>query len=434
MTYFALYALQHRGQESAGIGVSNDQELLTIRERGLVAQVFNEQKLAALPGQLALGHVRYGTSGTGAWENSQPLWRDDHRPLIFAHNGNLTNARALAAELDAAGIRLRGNSDSEIIAALISAQPAESTAAAVQAVIGRISGAYSAALISGGQLVAFRDPWGIRPLALGRLGSDWVVASESCAFDIIGAEYLGDVAPGEIITIDADGLQRYPGRVQQQRAHCLLEEIYLSRPDSLINGRRVQKVRGHLGARLWDQAPVDADLVVAVPDSGIPAADGLARAAGLPRVEGLIKNRYVGRTFIKPSQELRQQGLKIKFNPLPEAVAGQRLIVVDDSIVRGNTTREIVAMLRQAGATEIHLRISSPPVRHGCHYGVDLSGPEEMIANQRQPEEIATILGADSLAYLPLSSMWPALGAPANDYCAACFTGRYPLGNEPLLS
>jgi amidophosphoribosyltransferase len=391
LAYFGLYALQHRGQESAGIATCEGGHITTLRETGLVSQVFDEQSLQALEGDMAIGHVRYSTTGGASWENTQPVWRDDGREVALAHNGNLTNAVELHNELSERGIAFRGTSDSEIIAALLSVEEARPIENAVEAVMPRLAGAYSTVVMTKRAVVAFRDPHGVRPLSLGKLGDRYVIASESCAFDIIGAELLREVAPGELVSL--------------------------------------QQVRGRMGELLWDEAPVEADLVISVPDSGNPAANGFARASGISQDDGLIKNRYVARTFIQPGQELRKHGLRMKFNPLPDIVAGKRVVVVDDSIVRGNTTRQIVGMLKDAGAKEVHLRISSPPIRNPCHYGIDMSTREEMIAHGRTVEEIATELGADSLAYLSMEGVYEAIGGDAGNHCDACFTGRYPLGD-----
>ena len=429
LAYFSLYALQHRGQESAGIATCEGGHITTLRDSGLVSQVFDEEKLRALEGDMAIGHVRYSTTGGGSWENAQPIWRDDGRELALAHNGNLTNAVELWNELRERGIDFRGTSDSEIIAALLSSHPGRFIEDAVAEVMPRLQGAYSTVVMTKHAIVAFRDPHGVRPLSLGRLDERFVVASESCALDIIGAELMREVHPGEMVSLTERGLETRQVVRTGRPAICVFEHIYFSRPDSRLEGKVLQQVRGRMGENLWHEAPVDADLVISVPDSGNPAAAGFARASGLPRDDGLIKNRYVARTFIQPGQELRKHGLRLKFNPLPEIVAGKRIVVVDDSIVRGNTTRQIVGMLRDAGAKEVHLRISAPPIRHPCHYGVDMSTREEMIAHNRSIEEIAAELDADSLAYLSLQGVYEAIGTPAEDHCDACFTGAYPLGD-----
>ena len=428
LSYFALYALQHRGQESAGIAVARDNSIMTLRDRGLVSQVFDEHKLRSLEGDMAIGHVRYSTTGSSSWENAQPVWRSDARELALAHNGNLINAVELHSELVGKGVSFRSTSDSEIIAALLSTHPAERIEDAVAEVVPRLQGAFSTVVMTRDRVVAFRDPAGLRPLALGQLDDRYCVASESCAFDIIGAKLLREVQPGELVSLTERGLEVRQAVPSGEPAFCVFEHIYFSRPDTRLEGKVLQQVRGKMGEILWREAPVDADLVISVPDSGNPAANGFARASEIPQDDGLIKNRYVARTFIQPGQELRKHGLRMKFNPLPEIVAGQRVVVVDDSIVRGNTTRQIVGMLKDAGAREVHLRISAPPIRHPCHYGIDMSTREEMIAHDRTVEGIADELGADSLAYLSMEGVYEAVGVSRERHCDACFTGEYPLG------
>jgi amidophosphoribosyltransferase len=480
LSYFALYALQHRGQESAGIAAADlGGQIITRRELGLVSQVFSENDLRTLAGDLAIGHVRYSTTGSNAWENSQPVQRSEgthgsHRELALAHNGNLINAVELHNELLARGVTFSSTSDSEIIAALIATHPAERIEDAIADVLPRLRGAFSIVAMTKDRVLAFRDPHGLRPLALGVLeshdregvgtsavghrgepsvwqggepaggsvggGLHYCVASESCAFDIIGARHLRDVEPGELVTLDAEGLHSRVVQPDARRAFCVFEYIYFARPDSRMNGQALQVVRGRMGEILWREAPVEADLVIAVPDSGNAAARGLARASGITQDDGFVKNRYVARTFIQPGQELRKHGLRLKFNPLPEVIAGRRLVVVDDSIVRGNTTRQIVQMLRDAGAREVHMRISAPPIKHPCHYGIDMSTREEMIAHGRTTAEVAAELGCDSLHYLSLEGVYEAVGAgtdparagrpersPRESHCDACFSGEYPL-------
>src|SRR5271165_5853036 len=445
LSYFALYALQHRGQESAGIAAADrGGHIVTRRELGLVSQVFSENDLRTLAGELAIGHVRYSTTGSNAWENSQPVQRSEgtdgsRREVALAHNGNLINAVELHDELLERGVSFSSTSDSEIIAALIATHPAELLEDAIADVLPRLRGAFSIVAMTKDRVVAFRDPHGLRPLALGALESDpthpddpdgavrYCVASESCAFDIIGAKFVRDVEPGEVVTLGAEGLQSRAVSPGQRRAFCVFEYIYFARPDTRMNGHALQVARGRMGEILWRESPVEADLVIAVPDSGNPAARGLARAAGLPQDDGFVKNRYVARTFIQPGQELRKHGLRLKFNPLPDVIAGKRLVVVDDSIVRGNTTRQIVKMLRDAGAAEVHMRISAPPIKHPCHYGIDMSTREEMIAHGRSAAEVAAELGCDSLHYLSLAGVYEATGATRASHCDACFTGEYPL-------
>jgi amidophosphoribosyltransferase len=473
LSYFALYALQHRGQESAGIAAADrGGHIITRRELGLVNQVFTENDLSTLAGELAIGHVRYSTTGSNAWENSQPVQRSvgtrgSQREVALAHNGNLINAVELHNELLEQGVTFSSTSDSEIIAALIATHPAERVEDAIAAVLPRLKGAFSTVVMTKDRVVAFRDPHGLRPLALGVLEPDtngtlsssaqdpegevsaslrgqisagadvpedgedgqlrYCVASESCAFDIIGAKFLRDVEPGEVVTLSEEGCASKQAVEGARKALCVFEYIYFARPDSRMNDQVLQVARGRMGEILWREAPVEADVVIAVPDSGNPAARGLARASGIPQDDGFVKNRYVARTFIQPGQELRKHGLRLKFNPLPEVVAGKRLVVVDDSIVRGNTTRQIVQMLRDSGAKEVHMRISAPPIKHPCHYGIDMSTREEMIAHGRTTQEVAEELGCDSLHYLSLAGVYEAIGGTRETHCDGCFTGEYPL-------
>jgi len=433
LAYFGLFALQHRGQESAGIATAQrGGSIMAIRDQGLVAQVFDEYKLRSLVGEMAIGHVRYSTTGSSEWENAQPIVRDDHRTLALAHNGNLINAVELHAELREREIAFSSTSDSEIMAALLATHPAERIEDAVADVGRRLKGAFSAVALTEDAVVAFRDPHGLRPLALGEILDErgrpsYCVASESCAFDLIGARYLREVLPGEMITLTEGGFRSRMFAEGERRASCLFEYIYFARPDSKMAGTVLQAARARMGEILWREAPVQADLVIPVPDSGNAAARGLARAAGLPQDDGFIKNRYVARTFIQPGQELRRLGVRLKFNPVAEVVAGRRLVVVDDSIVRGNTLPQIVQMLRDAGAAEIHLRISSPPIKHPCHYGIDMPTREEMVAHGRTVAEVAERLGADSLHYLSLQGVYEAVGVTRESHCDACFTGEYPL-------
>src|SRR3954454_1584650 len=427
LTYFALYALQHRGQEAAGIATAQSGHIMAMRDQGLVSQVFDEQRLRALQGDMAVGHVRSSTTGASSWENSQPVWRADRREVALAHNRNLINAVELHSELRERGVAFRSTSDSEIIAALLSTHEADTIEDALADVMTRGEGAYSTVVMTKGRVVAFGDPAGVRPLSLGMLDDQYCVASETCAFDIIGAKFLRDVQPGEIVSLTEDGVQTRMAVPGARRALCVFEHIYFARPDSRLGGQVLQVARGRMGEILAREAPVDADLVIPVPDSGNPAARGYARATGLPQDDGFVKNRYVARTFIQPGQELRKHGLRMKFNPLPEVVAGQRLVVVDDSIVRGNTTRQIVQMLRDAGASEVHMRISAPPIRTPCHYGIDMSTSDEMIADGRTVDEIAAELGCDSLAYLSLAAVYEAIQGTRETHCDACFSGDYPL-------
>ncbi|HYI37959.1 MAG TPA: amidophosphoribosyltransferase [Thermoleophilaceae bacterium] len=427
LSYFALYALQHRGQESAGIAVSEGGHIMTVRDVGLVSQVFDESKLQALTGDMAVGHVRYSTTGSSAWENAQPVYRSDLRQVALAHNGNLINAVELHSELTDKGVRFRSTSDSEIIAALLSTHEADTIEEAVADVLPRLEGAFSTVVMTQDSVVAFRDGAGLRPMSLGRLGDRYCVASESCAFDIIGAELVREVLPGEMISLGERGIATKQVVDSPRKAFCVFEHIYFARPDSILEGNRTQVSRRKMGEILWRESPVEADVVIAVPDSGTPAAAGYSKASGIPRDEGLVKNRYVARTFIQPGDQLRKHGLRMKFNPLREVVEGKRLVVVDDSIVRGNTTRQIVSMLRGAGALEVHMRISAPPIRYPCHYGVDMSTKQEMVAHGRTVDEIAVELECDSIAYLSLEGVYEAIRGEAGTHCDACFSGNYPL-------
>jgi amidophosphoribosyltransferase len=426
ITHFGLVALQHRGQESAGIAVSDGGHLMVLRDMGLVAQAFTEEKLRGLGGQAAIGHTRYSTTGATMWTNAQPsVQHGAGRAVALAHNGNLTNAAELRGELVAGGARLTSTSDTEVLAALI-ARAEEPLEDAVAHAMERCEGAYSIVMLADGKLVGFRDPDGIRPLALGRLEDDWLLASESCAFDLLGAELVREVAPGEVVVVDADGLRSIQAlEPKGGSAGCIFEFIYFARPDSVLSGIELYGARVRMGEQLAEEAPVDADLVVPIPDSGTPAAIGFARRSGIPYGEGLIKSRYVGRTFIQPDQAMREHGIRTKFNALDE-VAGKRVVVVDDSIVRGTTTRKIVGMLFDAGAAEVHVRISSPPIVSPCFYGIDMATEEELIASTRSVDEICARLGATSLAYLSLEGLQHATQRPAREFCRACLTRDYP--------
>ena len=423
LAYFGLHALQHRGQESAGIAVSDAVRLTALRDLGLVTQVFDERNLSGLRGQLAIGHTRYSTTGANAWANVQPLLHHGRaRTVAIAHNGNLVNVERLRA---ASGARLGSTSDSEVLAALI-ANDERPLAEAVAATMELLEGAASVVGLADGKLFAFRDAHGFRPLVLGRLDDDPVVSSESCALDLVGAEIEREVKPGELVIADGDGVRATQALAPAARgALCIFEFFYLARPDTRLAGVEVHGARVRMGARLADEAPVDADLVLPIPDSGTPAAIGFARATGIPFSEGLIKNRYVGRTFIQPEQGMREQGIRMKFNPLAE-VAGKRLVVVDDSIVRGSTTRQIVRMLFDAGAAEVHVRVSAPPVVGPCFYGIDLASEDEMIAAHTDVEGVREAIGATSLAYLSLEGLQAATRRPESALCRACLTREYP--------
>jgi amidophosphoribosyltransferase len=426
LTYFGLFSLQHRGQESAGIAVSEQGRLTAMRDLGLVTQVFDEQKLHGLRGEIAIGHTRYSTTGSSQWSNAQPLVQHGSaRTVALGHNGNLVNESRLRAELSAAGATLRSTSDSEVIAALI-ANDEGTLDDAVANTMRRLEGAYSVVALSQGTLIAFRDPLGFRPLVLGQIHDDWVVASETCALDLVGAEFVREVERGEAVLIDESGLRSVRAvEPSNGGALCIFEFFYLARPDTELSGIEVHGARVRMGEQLAREAPADVDLVLPIPDSGTPAAIGFSRALGVPFSEGLIKNRYIARTFIQPDPELRKQGVRLKFNPLAE-VAGQRVAVVDDSIVRGNTTQQIVSMLFDAGAAEVHVRISSPPVIGQCFYGIDLADPAEMIASDKTVEEIRDYIGATSLAYLSHDGLVAATKRPESELCRACLTREYP--------
>ena len=426
VTYFGLFALQHRGQESAGIAVSDHGRLTALRDMGLVTQVFDEQKLRGLRGELAIGHTRYSTTGSSEWWNAQPLVQHGPaRTVALGHNGNLTNAAELREELAAAGHRAATTSDTEVIAALVAGDPAP-LEEAVANTMRKLDGGFSVVLLSEETLLAFRDPRGMRPLCIGRLDDDWVVASETCALDLVGAELEREIGPGELVVIDEHGLRSRQALPEDGGgALCIFEFFYLARPDSRLSGVEVHGARVRMGEHLAAEAPVEADLVLPIPDSGTPAAIGFSRALNIPFSEGLIKNRYVGRTFIQPDQGLREQGIRLKFNPLAE-VRGKRIVVVDDSIVRGNTTRQIVQMLFEAGAAEVHVRVSSPPVIGQCFYGIDLADPDELIASDKTVEEVRAHIGATSLAYLSLEGLQASTRRPSTQFCRACLTRQYP--------
>jgi amidophosphoribosyltransferase len=466
LTFDGLYALQHRGQESAGMAVSDGTEMMVVKDMGLVTNVFNERNLAGLQGHLAIGHTRYSTTGASTWHNAQPVYRtstpgrDLGPPVAFAlaHNGNLTNTAALAADIG----MLPGTvtSDSDLIAELLvrhlDTHPAAAAGgagagagpgqgggleSALLAVLPTLEGAFSLVLLDHERLIGVRDPHGFRPLCLGKLDEGWVLASETPALDITGAPFVRELDPGELLVIDGEGPRSLrpwpPERVDPKL--CLFEFVYLARPDSRLYNQELHGARLRMGEMLAEQAPVSADMVMGVPDSGLPAAEGYARRSGIRYGQGLVKNRYIGRTFIVPDQAQRAQGVRRKLNPLRGAIAGQRLVVVDDSIVRGTTTRAMVRMLREAGAAEVHLRISSPPYRWPCYYGLDTGSRSELIAANLEVDEIRKYLSADSLAYLSLDALKEATGAPGAGFCDACLTGQYPsevevsLGREPQV-
>lgn len=436
LAYFALHALQHRGQESAGIAVSDGNHVTVQRDLGLVSAVFDEPALRSLTGDAAIGHVRYSTTGSNRWENAQPVTRNRNGGMVaLGHNGNLTNAEILRSQLARDAEPLLATTDSELMAAVM-AQMEGSLLDAACAVMPHLVGAYSVVALSEGELVAFRDAHGVRPLVLGRLDGGWCVASETCALEQIGAEFVRDVRPGEAVRITPGGTESRQALPPAAPRMCVFENIYFARPDSVLDGRTVWEQRRAMGVALAEEAPAEADLVVGLPDSGTPAAIGYAHASGIPYAEAVVRNRYVGRSFIQPDQELRRQGVRLKFNPLREVIRGRRLVVVDDSIVRGTTTRQVVQMLRDAGASEVHMRISSPPVAWPCFYGIDMPDRRELIAATHSVEEIAAATGTTSLAYLSLQGLQRAVGRPADGFCRACFTGDYPIpvpASQPKL-
>lgn len=431
LTYFGLYALQHRGQESAGIATSDGSQIMVFKDMGLVSQVFDESSLETLQGHVAIGHTRYSTTGGSVWANAQPtLGPRPEGTVALAHNGNLVNTAELLRLLEErehapAGEIARGNTtDTALVTALLNTQG--SLESALRDLLPRLQGAYCFTLMSEDTMYAARDPQGIRPLVLGRLERGWVVASETAALDICGASFVREVAPGEMIVIDEQGL-RCEQVMPPQPKGCVFEYVYLARPDTRIAGRSVNESRIEMGRCLAREHPVEADLVIPTPESGTPAAIGYAQESGIAYGQGMVKNAYVGRTFIQPSQTIRQLGIRLKLNPLREAIEGKRLVVVDDSIVRGNTQRAVVRMLREAGAAEVHVRISSPPVRWPCFYGIDFATRAELIANGLGVEEIARSIGADSLGYISQQGMIEATGQAASTLCSACFTGEYPV-------
>ena len=441
MTYFALHALQHRGQESAGIAVGDGATVMATKDLGLVTQAFTDSDLSALPGKVAIGHVRYGTAGSKGWESAQPHLSAINDVLIaLAHNGTLVNFDQLRVELINNGVPFRTHTDSEVAARLIGffTEKKHQLRAGIAHAMAMMEGGYAMALIRENALYAFRDPHGIRPLCLGKLANDqgWVVASETCALDIVGAEYVRDVRPGEIIRVSDDGISSTQALDPEARAECIFEHVYFARPDSRFHGKSVYSMRYDMGRRLAQEAPADVDLVIGVPDSGLPPAEGFAHELGLPFGEGLIKNRYVARTFIQPTQELREMGVRLKLNALTDNVAGKRLVVVDDSIVRGTTSKQIVRMLKEAGATEVHMRINSPEVTWPCFYGIDTDTQDQLISASKTVDEICDYIGADSLAFLspeglracvPNLSHCEGCAAGRSGYCEACFTGEYPV-------
>ncbi len=428
MTYLGLYALQHRGQESAGIAASDLAQVRISREMGYVADIFDGETLSKLSGPISIGHVRYSTAGESKLLNAQPILIDcAHGQIALCHNGNIVNARELRDDLVQQGSIFQSNSDTEVILHLYARSKARSVEDAIVESVAQVQGAFSLAMLTKDRLIAVRDPHGFRPLALGRLGDAWVVASETCAMDLIGATYERDVEPGEIVIISADGLKSIKPFPPARLAHCIFEHVYFARPDSYVFGRSVNEVRTELGRVLARERPVEADVVVPVPDSGVCAAMGFHEESGVPLRMGLIRNHYVGRTFIQPQQSIRHFGVKVKLNPVRSILAGKRVILVDDSIVRGTTSRKIVRMVRAAGASEVHVRISCPPTISPCFYGVDTPRKAELIGATHTIEEIREFLQADSVAYLSLDGMLSAVKSERSSYCTSCYTGVYPV-------
>jgi amidophosphoribosyltransferase len=425
LIYFALFAQQHRGQEAAGMAVSDGEHLLVFKELGLVSQVFDEATLSTLRGDLGIGHNRYSTTGSTTWDNAQPAFKTDgQRSLALGHNGNLVNTLDLA---DRAGRAGAATTDSDLVATILARHPSEGLEDALLDVLPSLEGAFSFVLMDERSIFAARDPHGLRPLSIGRLPNGFCVASETCALDIVGATFLRDVEPGELIRLDERGMESSRFARAERPALCVFEYVYLARPDSRLRERTVHEVRRALGRMLAFEAPADGDLVIPVPDTAHSAAQGYSEVSGIPYGEGLMKNRYVGRTFIQPSQSIRERGVKLKLNPMPDAVRGRRLVVIDDSIVRGTTTRQIVQALREAGAAEVHLRITCPPIRWPCFYGIDMSTRQELIGADLDVEQIREYVGADSLGYLSLQGMVSSTGQDVDSFCRACFDGDYPI-------
>lgn len=426
LTYLGLYSLQHRGQESSGIVSSDETKHHSEIGMGHVSEIFNEDNISQLRGEMAIGHNRYSTHGLSQLKNAQPLAIEYSRgPLALAHNGNLVNADLVRQRLEDEGSIFRSTMDSEVIIHLIAKSKQNRFQDQVTEALAQLEGAYSLALMGASELIIARDPHGFRPLAMGMLGSAYVFASETCAFDLIGAEYIRDVEPGELIVVNGEGLFSYFPFEAKKKNHCVFEFIYFSRPDSLIFGKSVHGMRKKFGHQLALEKPVEADMVMPVPDSGVVAALGYAEESGIPFETGIIRNHYVGRTFIEPTQSIRHFGVKIKHNAVRKAIKGKRVVVVDDSIVRGTTSKKIIKMIRQAGAKEVHMRISSPPTTHSCFYGIDTPSRSELIASTYSVEDIATYLDADSLAYLSIERMLSALGKSRHNYCKSCFDGNY---------
>ncbi len=432
VTYLGLYALQHRGQESAGIAATDGASFHVERAMGWVADVFSPERLRRLPGHRAIGHVRYSTAGSSNLKNAQPIMANTARgPIAIAHNGNLTNAERLRAEMERQGAIFQSTSDTEVILHLLARAPAGPLEEQLVFALTQVTGAYSLVLLTPDCLYAVRDPHGFRPLTLGRFGEAWVVASETCALDLMEAEYVREVEPGEILAIGDEGVRSFRPFPPGERLQCVFEYVYFARPDSTLWGRNVHAVRKSMGHQLAREHPVEADIVIPVPDSGMGAALGFSEESGIPFELGLIRNHYVGRTFIEPKQGIRHFGVKVKLNPVRETLGGRRVVVVDDSIVRGTTSRKIVKMIRNAGAREVHVRISSPPIQWPCYYGIDTPTRKELIAASHHADEIRRYLGTDTLGYLSLDGMLKATGSDPANFCHACFTGNYRVGIAP---
>jgi len=430
LAFFGIFSLQHRGQESAGIAASDGKKIRMHRDMGLVTQVFQEEALAALSGHLAIGHTRYSTTGSSILRNVQPMLCDcDFGPVALAHNGDLTNSSALREQMEAEGITFETTNDSEVIIKLIAHSGACKIEDAVSHAMGKIRGAYSVLVLTLDKLIAFRDPWGIRPLSLGRLNnSHWVLASETCAFGTIGAKLVREVEPGEMIVIDSEGLTERQGVPKQGNALCIFEFVYFARPDSRMYGRTMHEARRRMGHELAKEHPArGAHIVFPIPDTGTPAAIGLAEASRIPYAEGVIKNRYIHRTFIQPDQRMRELGVRMKLTPLKETLAGRRVVMVEDSIVRGTTSGPTIKLIREAGAAEVHVRIACPPIKHPCFYGIDTANQNELIAANLSIEEIRQYIGADSLGYLSLAGLIRAIGVRKDKLCCACLDGKYPV-------
>jgi amidophosphoribosyltransferase len=429
LAFFGLFALQHRGQESSGIATSDGTKIRVHAAMGLVSQVFTEAILDQLRGNIAIGHNRYSTTGSSRRFNAQPiLVPSPSGEIALAHNGNIVNSEYLRKELEEKGYAFSTTTDSEVIVRLIASAPREGMVDKIRYAMSRLEGAYSLVILTRDKLIGVRDPMGVRPLCLGSLnGNGWVIASESCALDHLGAEFLREVEPGEVLVVDGDGASSFKGGTDDKKALCIFEYIYFARPDSVIKGRRIYQARWAMGEQLAREYPIAADLVIGVPDSATAAGIGYSLASGIPYTEALLKNRYVGRTFIEPEQRLRDLGVKLKFNPMRDVISGKRLVVVDDSIVRGTTTPQVISLLRRAGATEVHMCICAPPIRHPCFFGVDMATRQELIAARKTVPEIAKAIGADSLGYLSIDGLIQAVDLPRENFCLACFTGEYPV-------